>query len=307
LAEPDVSLLMAAHDPQPSWLRAALSSALAQSGCSIELVLVDDGSPEPVSALVEDIADPRLRVVRVGHDGLGAARNAGIAASRGSYLRFLDADDVYPSDSTARLLSLAEGRPDVVACGATRWCREDLEPIRDWPVTWHGDPLRALLLMRCTITPPAAMLVPRPLAEAVGPWRVDLPIVQDLDYQIRLLELGSLVATRHVVAWYRQHPSSLSRDGTVAWRDSVEIVDAYFARHPAQLGTRLERQARAALDLLAAEIEHWPRGPWRDRRFWRALVRDPSALALVYERQAQPRLSRVRMLLRSRFPRVPTA
>jgi glycosyltransferase involved in cell wall biosynthesis len=307
VAEPDVSLLLAAHNPQPAWLRAALLSALSQSGCSIELVLVDDGSIEPVAALVSDLEDPRLRVVRVAHGGLGAARNAGIAASRGRHLRFLDADDVYPSDSTARLLRLGRGRPDVVACGATRWCREDLEPVLDWPVTWHGDPLRAVLLMRCTITPPAAMLVPRPLAEAVGPWRVDLPIAQDLDYQIRLLELGRLVATKRVVSWYRQHQTSLSRDGTVAWRDCAAIVEAYFARHPVQRGTPLERQAQAALELLGAEIEHWPRGPWHDRRFWRALVRDPSALAQVYERQAQPRLSRVRMLLRSRFRRAPSA
>jgi glycosyltransferase involved in cell wall biosynthesis len=292
LTDPEVSLLMAAHSPRPDWLRAAVASALAQAGCSFELIVVDDGSPEPVANL---LTDPRARVLRIDHAGLGAARNAGVAASRGRWLRFLDADDVYPPDSTAALLHTAGRRSDVVACGTTRWCREDLSPVRDWPVTWRGDALRALLLMRCTITPPASMLVPRALAEAVGPWRTDLPIVQDLDYEVRLLERGDLAATRRVVSWYRQHPAALSKDGSIALADCIRVVEAYFDRHPEQRGTGLERQATAALEMLAAEIEGAPGGPWRDRRFWRALARDPGAVAFVYERQVQPRVSRLRM------------
>ncbi len=294
---------MAAHAPRADWLHAAVGSALAQAGCSIEVVIVDDGSPQPVVAMLEDVTDARLRVVRIKRAGLGGARNAGIAASTGRFLRFIDADDIYPVDSTARLLDLAERGRDVLACGAARWCREDLEPILDRRVRWRGDPVRALLLMRCTIVPPAAMLVPRPLAEAVGPWRTDLVMLQDTEYLLRLLELGELVATRRVVVWYRQHPTSLSRNGAVAWPDRLHLVETYFDRRPAERGTRIERQARAALELLAAELERWPRGPWRDRRFWRGLARDPTAIEAVYERQAQPRLSRVKMLARSQVRR----
>jgi hypothetical protein len=258
---------------------------------------VDDGSPEPIAAMLTDVASSRLRIVRIEHGGLGVARNAGIAASQGRFLRFLDADDIYPRDSTACLLRLALGRPNVVACGATRWCRGDLEPILDWPVTWRGDPLRALLLMRCTITPPSVLLVPRTLVEAVGPWRSDFPVAQDWDYQLRLLERGKLVTTRRVVACYRQHQTSLSRAREVAWRDCVGVVDAYFERHPTARGQRLEVQARAALELLATELEQAPQGAWRDRRFWRILTRNPGALALVYERHVRPRVSRVKMRL----------
>jgi glycosyltransferase involved in cell wall biosynthesis len=296
LAEVDVSLVMSAYAPRADWLRTAVASALVQSGCSCELVVVDDGSPEPVADMLDDVEDPRLRVLRVDHRGLSATRNVGVAASSGRYLRFIDADDVFPADSTARLLRLAWSSSDIVACGATRQCTEDLEPIWDRRVTWRGDPLRALLLMRCTITPPAAMLVPRSLADEVGPWRTDLVVANDLDYQVRLLEHGRLVATKRVVVWYRRHADSLSWDAPVAARDCVRLVQAYFARHPTHRGTRLERQAHAALELLTAELEHWPQGPWRDRRFWRALLRDPTAAAYVYETQMNPRLSRVRML-----------
>jgi glycosyltransferase involved in cell wall biosynthesis len=296
VTEPDVSLVLAAFAPRPDWLRAAVSSALAQTGCTIEVVVVDDGSPQPAAEILQDIGDARLRVMQIEHSGVSGARNEGIAVSRGRYLRFIDADDVYPLDSTSRLFQVAQRGPEIVACGTTRWCRDDLEPIFDWPVRWRGDAVSALLLMRCTISA-GAKLLPRTLAEAAGPWRTDLTIGEDLDYQIRLLEHGQLAVTKQVVSWYRQHPDSNSRDGAVAYRDCARLVQSYFDRHPEQGGTRLERQARAALGLLAAEIERSPQGPWRDRRFWGALARDPSALALVYERQAQPRLSRAKMLM----------
>ena len=98
---PTVSLLMAAYAQRPAWLREAVSSALGQRDCSFELILIDDGSPEPVAELLAEFDDPRLRVLRVEHGGVSRARNAGIAAARGRYIRFLDSDDDSPPDSTA--------------------------------------------------------------------------------------------------------------------------------------------------------------------------------------------------------------
>lgn len=297
MPEPSVSLLMAAFDPNPRWLRDAVTSALNQADCSIELVVVDDGSPTRVADNLDDLPDPRLRVVRTGHGGLSHARNVGIAESRGRYLRFLDADDVYPPYSTAELLRTTAGRTNVVACGMSRVCTADLEPLFDWRVRRHPDALRALLLMRRSITPPSAMLVPRALAEAIDPWHSDFVVCQDLDYQLRLLELGELAVTPRVVVLYRQHATSLSRDGKAVWLDCTRIVQSYFERHPDQRGTRVERQAHAALSFLAAELASAPRGPWRDQRFWQALARDPSGIALIHDRAVMPLLARGQMRL----------
>jgi GT2 family glycosyltransferase len=298
MLEPSVSLVMAAFDPKPQWLRDAVTSALGQADCNIELVVVDDGSPTAIVDILDDLQDPRLRVVRTNHGGVGHARNVGTAESRGRYLRFLDADDVFPPNSTAELLRVMAGRRDVIACGTSRVCRADLEPIFDWRVRPHPDALRALLLMRRSITPPSVMLVPRALVEAVGPWRSDLVVCEDLDYQVRLLEFGELACTRPVVVLYRQHPASASRDGTATWLNCAHIVHSYFERHPDQRATRLERQAHAALALLAAELASMPHGPWRDRRFWQALARDPSGVAYVHDRAVRPLFSRSWMRLR---------
>lgn len=83
------------------WLRAAVDSALAQRDCDLELIVVDDGCERPVAELLADVDDRRLRVRRVPHGGVSAARNAGLAAAGGDWIRYVDGDDVLTA--TARL------------------------------------------------------------------------------------------------------------------------------------------------------------------------------------------------------------
>jgi glycosyltransferase involved in cell wall biosynthesis len=289
---------MAAHAPRADWLRDAVASALDQRGCALELLVIDDGSPTPISEMLPDYGDHRLRVIRTEHRGESSARNAGIAASDGDYLRFLDSDDVFPSGSTALLLDLVRGSDKTVGVGATRWCSEDLIPIYDRPAGFGRDPLRDNLLLRCTPMH-FSMLFPREVVAAAGPWDPDFPLCQDWDFISRVLEHGDFAETRRPVTWYRQHEHSLGSNPTASWQGTLLGVERYFERHPEQRRTHLERQVNSMLDLLTAELEQ--SGPvWRNRHFWRALVRDPTALRTVYVRQILPRLSRVRLLLSER-------
>lgn len=173
-----VSLIMPVWRPRVDWLRRAVRSGLEQRGCSIELVVVDDGCEEPVADLLRDIADLRLRVVRARHGGSASARDLGVAAARGGYLRFVDADDVLERSSTARLLELAGGATDVIPYGDTVLCRPDLRPYRAATCRLRGSAAQACLLGEFPVYH-ASMLFPRPLVEAVGGWTSGLPAVSD--------------------------------------------------------------------------------------------------------------------------------
>src|SRR5215216_4501969 len=105
---PLVTLVMPVWRPRRDWLLQAVRSALAQRDCRLELVVVDDGNPEPVAEMLADVRRPGLRVLRIPHGGVCIARNAGIEAARGSLIRFVDADDVYEPGSTARLTRLVD-------------------------------------------------------------------------------------------------------------------------------------------------------------------------------------------------------
>src|SRR4051812_44976402 len=73
----------------------AIDSVLRQSHRDVEVVVVDDGSTDDTPDVVATYAaQPKVRVIRQENTGLPITRNRGLAAARGSYLCFLDADDL---------------------------------------------------------------------------------------------------------------------------------------------------------------------------------------------------------------------
>jgi glycosyltransferase involved in cell wall biosynthesis len=239
-----VSLVMPVWQPNPDWLNQAVDAALSQQGCELELVVVDDGAREPIDPLFSGFDDPRLRLIRAAHGGPSRARNAGIKEARGSYLRFIDADDVIARGSTAELLAMTEGRDDVIPHGATVFCDEDLHPL--WKMTsgLEGGGVRECLLGRFT-TRPHAFLFPRQVVEATGDWDPEILVNHDWDFILRALEHGSLRSTRSVATYYRRHARGVTSMSAEGLRGPEQVIDRYFERHPEQRGTRLERQARA--------------------------------------------------------------
>jgi hypothetical protein len=85
----------------PVWNRAAqvgaaIDSVRAQTLADWELIVVDDGSTDDLDSVLSRYTDdPRILVVHRPHQGVGAARNAGLAAARGRYVAWLDSDDTW--------------------------------------------------------------------------------------------------------------------------------------------------------------------------------------------------------------------
>jgi glycosyltransferase involved in cell wall biosynthesis len=112
------AVIVPTYQRAPVLLR-ALDSVLAQTDPSFGLVVVDDGSTDDTAAVVGRIEDERVSYVRQEHAGVSAARNAGVQASQGEILAFLDSDDEV---SPQWLHRLGGGFVDpmcaVVSCGA---------------------------------------------------------------------------------------------------------------------------------------------------------------------------------------------
>lgn len=77
------------------WLRRCATSILHQTHRNLELIMVDDGSPDDsgVRADAYTMADPRAKALHIKHAGVSAARNAGMREASGDYVLFVDADD----------------------------------------------------------------------------------------------------------------------------------------------------------------------------------------------------------------------
>ena len=105
-------------------IEASLASALADRERVGEVIVVDDGSTDNGAALAERNGDPRVRVIRQPNGGVSRARNVGIEASRGEWVAFLDADDIWCDGYIARLDALASEFPDCSML-ATRYLLAD--------------------------------------------------------------------------------------------------------------------------------------------------------------------------------------
>ncbi|NJP41833.1 bifunctional glycosyltransferase/CDP-glycerol:glycerophosphate glycerophosphotransferase [Actinacidiphila epipremni] len=115
---PRFSVVVPAHRVQ-GFLRPCLESVLGQSFGDLEVIAVDDASPDATGAVVADLAaaDPRVVPVRMDRNaGTGPARDAGAATATGDYLLFLDADDLMAPGALAAIDArlTRTGDPDVL-------------------------------------------------------------------------------------------------------------------------------------------------------------------------------------------------
>jgi glycosyltransferase involved in cell wall biosynthesis len=208
-------------------LHQTLQTVSDQTCPDYEVILVDDGSREPVAPVAAPY--PRTTVVRQDNAGPAVARNTGLARSRGRYLVFLDADDLLlPCALTAGLEAL-EKHPDAgFAIGPHQEMTSEGEP-----VPWHVSPpppqadiYLPLLAFDWYIIPPSSVMFRREVVEAIGgfqdPWGAD-----DLDFYLRVAHRFTACCYQApAVTRYRRYSTSSSRDG----ERMLHSIRAVYAR-----------------------------------------------------------------------------
>ena len=116
--EARVSIIVPVYQVE-KYLRLCVESLLRQTYSNLQIILVDDGSPDRCGQICDEFArqDARVCVVHKTNGGLSDARNAGLAAATGDYFVFVDSDDWLALNYVERMLELAEKYgADIVAC-----------------------------------------------------------------------------------------------------------------------------------------------------------------------------------------------
>lgn len=115
-----ISIIVPVYNVE-KYLTRCIDSILNQSYRNIEIILVDDGSPDNCGAICDKYAkkDARIKVIHKKNGGLSSARNAGIEISTGDYIGFIDSDDWIAEDMYEHLLRLIKDTKSDVAC--CRW------------------------------------------------------------------------------------------------------------------------------------------------------------------------------------------
>ncbi len=119
---PLVSVIIPCYK-QAQYLPEAVESVLGQTYPHVEVIVVNDGSPDDTEAVAKRYGD-RIRYVWRPNGGISAARNTGIAHSSGSYLKFLDSDDYLHPEQIAWQMEALAGREDAVSFTGCRLFRD---------------------------------------------------------------------------------------------------------------------------------------------------------------------------------------
>ena len=244
-AEPLISVIIPCYN-QAGVLGRAIESALSQTYQNREVIVVDDGSREAVA----DVAAryPGVIYLHQSHQGLAAARNAGIDASNGELLVFLDADDRLLPKALESGLECLQAHPD---CGFAFGAHETVtvgaerpEPVRLTEV--HGDMYLDMLSDNC-VAMHGSILFRRDAVLAVGKYDRTLGASEDYDLCLRMSRRFPAARHSNVVAEYWKHEGNMSGDSGLMLRESLRTL----RKQKPALKTAAERAA------FREGIRHW--------------------------------------------------
>lgn len=119
------------------YLDRCIESIVSQTYKNLEIILVDDGSPDSCPQMCEFWAekDNRIKVVHKENGGLSDARNAGMAVATGEYISFIDSDDWIEKDMLMKLYDCMQSDNSEIASCGVRWITDDGEVINNATVT----------------------------------------------------------------------------------------------------------------------------------------------------------------------------
>lgn len=108
-----VSVIIPAHNVE-KYVSRCLESLITQSYKNFEAIVIDDGSTDSTSCIIEEYSrkDPRIQFIRKENSGVSATRNLGLSLAKGKYLMFFDSDDFMNPNHISSLIELLENEED---------------------------------------------------------------------------------------------------------------------------------------------------------------------------------------------------
>lgn len=114
-----LDVIVAAYNAEDT-IRKCLESILKQSYSEVKIIVVDDGSTDRTESIVAEISaqnSDKITLLTQSNAGPSAARNLGVSNSKSDFIGFVDADDYIAESMYSEMLSVADGKTDLVICG----------------------------------------------------------------------------------------------------------------------------------------------------------------------------------------------
>jgi len=198
-----VSIVMPVFNRQ-RFLREAVQSVLCQTLRDFELIVVDDGSTDGGSKIVESFQDGRIRLVRLERNsGSAAAMNAGLDLARGHYVARMDADDICVPSRLERQVEFMERNPSIGISGA--WARMFGAKTGVVERPTEDASIKCELLFNCVLNHPTVIMRRQPLIDGGVRYDPTFKTCEDFDLWARVAPDVEFANLPQVLLHYRVH------------------------------------------------------------------------------------------------------
>lgn len=234
-AEPTVTVVVPAYQAAGT-LGEALGSVRGQTRAPDEVIVVDDGSTDDTGGVV--LRDfPEYRLIRQGNAGPAAARNRGVREAHGTWLAFLDADDVWVPHKLETQLHAVRQSPEVAMWCARAWrygqpaaygAQDAAVPRGESGAAWTRT-VAADEFLEHNVVVTSTVLMARAVFTALGGFDEALRGPEDYDLWMRVAAGYTMTWRSSPLAWYRDTPGRLSTDDRTFLPQVLKVLDKAYA------------------------------------------------------------------------------
>jgi glycosyltransferase involved in cell wall biosynthesis len=259
-----------------------VEAVLTQTFRDYEIIVVDDGSTDDTGEVLRRFAGA-IRILRQSNQGPAAARNAGIAQARGTFICFLDADDLWMPDKLARQIDFMAQHPEIglLFADATEWSGASIQKPSILATMTFGtdaksqvplqDAFRKLLIEN--FIPTSSVMIRKECFATAGLFDVALPNAEDREMWLRIAAHFPIACLPQVLARKRSHGANISLRTEIALRSRIHVWRQCRQRFPALAAAAVYDQLLAVTYHELGYI-HLEKGEGRDaRRCARASLR----------------------------------
>jgi glycosyltransferase involved in cell wall biosynthesis len=227
---PEISVIIPAYNASRT-VGATVDSVLAQTFRDFELIVIDDGSQDDTGDVVSAREDPRVSLIRIPNGGVAAARNRGLDVATGSYVAFLDADDVWQPAKLQRQYDAMANLSEVgLSFTSIQLVDDALQRFGVNPALARSDYAEALLLEGNVVTGGGSSVLARAsVVDEAGRFDSDLSQCADWDMWLRLSTITSFLPLHEELVLYRSVPGTMSSDPRLLERDTFAMLDKFYA------------------------------------------------------------------------------
>lgn len=286
MSTPMVSVLVSAYKHE-RYIEACVRSVLAQTYPAIELIVLDDGSPDGTASVLQRLRDEAAAAgkpftfIAKKNSGLSDTLNQGLVLATGKYICQLGSDDIMLPDKTARQVAFMESHPDVAVCGGNALNIDSDGKVLE--KRQKNPPQREISFEHLFAnTGPGIVastcMIRKDVLDREGGWNPAIPL-EDMYMWFKLTSRGyRMVGLGEVLIHYRKHATNSYKNVRYMYESMKKTIADYHA-HPLYPQVLLDLRrgcfltaAKQGDKVLAREILHEIPLRYFNKKVWRGLL-----------------------------------